>query len=105
MKVTQNSIDRANKMLDDINGTPTIGEPTVNNLTIINMEDNSPQAIASRERVQKAVYNLLNKAKNMEVIDQDSIELKPEDIKEESIIEEKVVEETNFKLKQNEGED
>lgn len=112
MKVTQNSIDRANKMLDDINGAPNVLGSTVNNLTIINVEDNSPQAIASRERVQKAVYNLLNKAKDLQVIEDEVIINESNEVSssekildDSNIVEERKVEDTSFKLKQNEGED
>lgn len=112
MKVTQNSIDRANKMLDDINGATNVLGSTVNNLTIINVEDNSPQAIASRERVQKAVYNLLNKAKDLQVIEDEVIINESNEVSssekvldDSNIVEERKVEDTSFKLKQNEGED
>lgn len=65
LTVTQNAIDRANKSLSLVETSPAI------QINQINITNESPDlSRESSERIMEAVQSLLNKAKEMEIIDE-----------------------------------
>jgi len=91
MKVTQSSIDRAGKMLSEIDGS---GIPINNNGNTINVINIENKDDVSKDKIAKAVFAILNKAKETQVIDS-----------EEIIVSDKEKEDTQTYTNKLEGED
>lgn len=66
MKVTQSSIDRANKMLSGVEGT---GIPINNANNTINVINIDSEDSVSKGKIAKAVIAILNKAKESKIVD------------------------------------
>lgn len=69
MKVTQSSIDRANKMLSGVDGTGIPINNANNTINVINIEGEDN---VSKGKIAKAVIAILNKARESKIIDVES---------------------------------
>lgn len=78
LQVTQNAIDRANKSLNLVDETPTISLTQVN----VNIEETLDRD--SRAKITEAINKILEKSKEMEIINnEDIVEVEAEESKEE----------------------